>query len=95
MVFCSKLGESVNPEFISRSFKRDLAATNLPEIRFHDLRHGHATMFPELGEALKVISEPLGHSTITLTADTYSHVRAKIQLEASNKLGKVLDLRNT
>lgn len=60
---------------------------------FHDLRHGHATMLLELGEDLKVISERLGHSTITLTADTYSHVREKMQREALNKLDQVLNLR--
>lgn len=53
----------------------------------------HATMFLELGEDLKVISERLGYSTITLTADTYSHVREKIQREASNKRNKVLDIK--
>lgn len=92
MVFCSEIGEPINPEFISRSFKRDLAAAKLPEIRFHDLRHGHATMLLELGENLKVISERLGHSTITLTADTYSHVREKMQREASHKLDSVLNI---
>jgi len=56
-----------------RLFKADLKKANLPEIRFHDLRHGHAC-FLNWGK-LKVISERLGHSTITLTADTYSHVR--------------------
>ncbi len=92
-VFCNEMGEPMNPEFVSRSFKADLKKVkDLPEIRFHDLRHGHATMLLELGEDLKVISERLGHSTITLTADTYSHVRKKMQRDASNKLNKVLDL---
>jgi len=93
MVFCNEVGEPINPEYISRQFKRDLSLAGLPEIRFHDLRHGHATMLLELGEDLKVISERLGHSTITLTADTYSHVREKMQREASNKLDQVLDIR--
>ncbi len=84
----------MNPEFISRTFKRDLKKAGLPEIRFHDLRHGHATMLLELGEDIKVISDRLGHSTITLTADTYSHVREKLQRQASNKLEQVLNLNN-
>lgn len=50
------------------------------------------TMLLELGEDLKVISERLGHSTITLTADTYSHVREKMQRDASDKLDKILKL---
>lgn len=93
MVFCNEAGEPTNPEFISRSFKRDLKRAILPDIRFHDLRHGHATMLLELGEDLKVISERLGHSTITLTADTYSHVSEKMQQEASSKLDNVLNIK--
>ena len=51
-------------------------------------------MLLELGEDIKVISDRLGHSTITLTADTYSHVREKLQRQASNKLEQVLNLNN-
>lgn len=89
LVFCNELGCPTNPESISRRFKQDLKKAGLPEIRFHDLRHGHATMLLELGEDIKVISDRLGHSTITLTADTYSHVREKLQREATRKLEKV------
>jgi integrase len=92
MVFCDEIGQPLKPDFITTSFKRDLERAKLPDIRFHDLRHGHATMLLELGEDLKVISERLGHSSITMTADTYSHVREKMQKEASNKLDKVLNL---
>ncbi len=92
MVFCDEIGDPLQPDFISHHFKQDVKKTELPEIRFHDLRHGHATMLLELGEDLKVISERLGHSTITLTADTYSHVREKLQREASNKLDGVLKI---
>lgn len=91
-VFPDELGNPMNPEFVSRSFKADLKKAELPEIRFHDLRHGHATMLIELGEDLKVISERLGHSTITMTADTYGHVRERLQREASNKLNQILSL---
>lgn len=93
LVFCNEIGCPTNPEYISRSFKRDLKKANLPEIRFHDLRHGHATMLLELGEDIKIISDRLGHSTITLTADTYSHVRAKMQRVASDKLSQILNLK--
>jgi len=47
----------------------------------------------ELGEDIKVISDRLGHSTITLTADTYSHVGERLQREASNKLEKVFSVK--
>jgi len=92
MVFCDEIGEPYKPDFITSSFQKDTKKAELPEIRFHDLRHGHATMLLELGEDLKVISDRLGHSTITLTADTYSHVREKMQREASDKLEKVYNI---
>lgn len=57
------------------------------------MRHGHAAMLLELGEDLKVINDRLGHSTITLTADTYSHVREQLQRTASDKLEQVLDIK--
>lgn len=94
MVFSNEIGEPMNPEFVSRAFKRDLEKAGLPEIRLHDLRHGHATMLLELGEDLKVVSDRLGHSTITITADIYSHVREKLQREASRKLEQVLNIGN-
>jgi len=49
-------------------------------------------MLLELGENLKVVSERLGHSSVAMTGDTYSHVQEKIQKEASNKLDKALNL---
>lgn len=93
LVFCNEAGQPMNPDFISRSFKKDLEAAKLPAIRFHDLRHGHATMLLELGENLKVVSERLGHSSVAMTGDTYSHVQEKIQKEASNKLDQALEIK--
>ncbi len=92
MVFCNEAGEPYNPDFISRSFKHDLEAPNLPAIRFHDLRHGHATQLLEMVESSKVISDRLGHSTISITADTYAHVAEKMQRGASTKLGRALKI---
>lgn len=92
MVFCDEAGQPLKPDFVTTSFKRDLKKAGLPEIRFHDLRHGHATQLLELGEDIKVISDRLGHSSITMTGDTYSHVREKMQREASNKLNNVLQI---
>lgn len=92
MVFCDEVGQPIKPDYVTASFKRDLEQAKLPNIRFHDMRHGHATMLLELGEDLKVISDRLGHSSITMTGDTYSHVREKMQKEASNKLDKALNL---
>lgn len=92
MVFCNEFGRPTRPEALDHDFKKCIQAAGLPVIRFHDLRHGHATMLLEMGEDLKTISERLGHSTITITADTYTHVREKTQREASSKLDRALEL---
>lgn len=91
LILCSIMGEPVNPESISRNFKKDLEAAKLPDIRFHDLRHCHASMLLEQGADLKTISDRLGHSTIVMTADIYSHITEKLQAKAVNILDDVLN----
>ncbi len=55
-------------------------------IRFHDLRHSHATMLLSAGVHLKIVSEHLGESGIGMTLDTYSHVMPNLQREAADTL---------
>jgi len=61
----------------------------LPRIRFHDLRHGGDATTPGGGER-KVVSERLGHATVTITLDTYSHVLRTKQKAATEKLDRLL-----
>jgi integrase len=71
---------------VFRSFKPALEKAGLPSTtRFHDLRHAMATMMLEDGQHPKVVQERLGHATISVTLDTYSHVNAKLQREAAAK----------
>jgi integrase len=63
----------------------------LPRIRFHDLRHTAATLLLSSGVHPKVVQERLGHSQISVTLDTYSHVLASMQEEAAGKLDLLLD----
>jgi len=58
--------------------------------RLHDLRHGAATYMLAQGVPMKVVQEVLGHSQMSITADTYSHVLPKLQREAADRLGDVL-----
>ncbi|KPI15712.1 integrase family protein [Actinobacteria bacterium OK074] len=67
-------GSTYHPEWISRRFRRLAKEAGLPPIRLHDLRHEAATLALTAGTDLKVVQEMLGHSTITLTADTYTSV---------------------
>lgn len=62
-----------------------LRQAGLPDIRFHDLRHTCATLLLAQGVHPKIISERLGHSTVTMTLDTYSHVLPDMQKEAAEK----------
>lgn len=62
----------------------------LPLIRFHDLRHTCATLLLLQGEHPKVVQERLGHSNISMTLDTYSHVLPTLQKGASEKLDQLL-----
>jgi integrase len=91
-VFTRPGGEPLNPDAVSIQFKRRVARLGLPLIRFHDLRHGWATMALEAGEHPKVVAEQLGHASIRVTLDTYSHVAPGLQREAVTRVaGRFLD----
>ena len=74
LIFASTVGTPVNPEnLVNRSFKPLLEKAALPTIRFHDLRHTCATLLLSRGVHPKLVQELLGHATIAMTLDTYSH----------------------
>jgi len=62
----------------------------LPDIRFHDLRHTAATLMLQQGVHPKVVQERLGHSDISMTLNTYSHVLPVMQEEAAGKMDELL-----
>jgi len=74
LVFANRTGGPLDPSHQTATFKRALAKATLPAIRFHDLRHTAATLLLSKGVHPKVVSEMLGHGSITLTLDTYSHL---------------------
>jgi integrase len=63
--------------------------SGLPRVRFHDLRHAHATLLLCQGVHPKVVSERLGHSTVGITLDIYSHVIPGMQAEAALALDRL------
>jgi len=75
---------------LGRSFRPILIKAGLPIIRFHDLRHSAASLLLSMNIHAKVVSEILGHSQISLTLDTYSHVLPSLQEEAMNRLNTLL-----
>jgi integrase len=79
LVFTNDGGGPLRGEWVTRSFQAALAVAGLPVVRFHDLRHSAATLMLERnGGDLKAVSTTLGHSTITLTANTYAHAGSKV-----------------
>ena len=73
-----------------RAFKDILAAAKLPRIRIHDLRHTCASLLLAQGVHPRVVMETLGHSQISLTLDTYSHVLPALQQEAARQIDTLL-----
>jgi integrase len=65
-------------------------AAKLPRIRFHDLRHTHATLALAAGVHPKVVSERLGHASITITLDTYSHASPAMQETAAELVASLV-----
>jgi len=91
LVFCDTQGGPLrNPNVIRRSFRPILDRAKLPRMRFHDLRHAHASLLLLQGESPKVVQERLGHSRIELTLGTYSHLLPGIQRAAADRLDALL-----
>lgn len=83
-------GRLIDPDYISHAFPKVLKELDLPQVRFHDLRHTSATMLLEAGIHPKIVSERLGHTDIRITLNTYSHALPDMQKEAAEKLAKKL-----
>jgi integrase len=90
LVFTNKRGALVHPHVLSQSFERVTRAAELPRIRFHDLRHTHATLLLKAGVPLKVVSERLGHSTPAFTMAVYQHVPPGMQRAAADLFAQLI-----
>ena len=84
LVFRDELGGMVHPDRFSREFDRLVRGLDVPRIRLHDLRHTYATLALKAGVHPKVVSERLGHSTVGVTLDLYSHVVPSIARDAAD-----------
>jgi integrase len=90
LIFAQKNGNPIQPPEMARDYCKVVKSTNLRYIRFHDLRHTHATLLFQQGVHPKVVSERLGHSTIGITTDTYTHVLPNMQKEAAQQFEQLL-----
>ncbi|WP_282804671.1 tyrosine-type recombinase/integrase [Clostridium tetani] len=86
LVFCNKFGKYLDSSNILKKFKKILNANELQDRKFHDLRHTYATRLFELGEEPKTVQTLLGHSNISITLDTYTHVLDSLKVKAISKL---------
>jgi len=83
LVFCNPDGTPLPPNSVTKAFHKLAKSVGISGIRLHDLRHTHATLMLRQGVHPKVVSERLGHSSVAITLDTYSHVLPGIQAAAA------------
>lgn len=87
LIFCQSNGRPLRANnLVRRDFRRIIERAGLPRIRFHDLRHTHATHLLKDGAHPKVVQERLGHSSPAFTLHVYSHVLPGMQEEAARRL---------
>jgi integrase len=90
LVFARPDGTPTHPEVISRTFDRIVVRTGLSRIRFHDVRHTHASLLLKAGVPVKVVSERLGHATPGFTLDVYGWVLPGMQAEAAAVFSRLM-----
>ena len=95
LVFTTTVGTPMDGIAVTRRFQARLAAAGLPRQRFHDLRHACASLMLAQGVAPRVVMETLGHSQISLTLNTYSHVIPALGRAAADQMDAMLGPRPT
>ena len=90
LLFTDELGRPLHSYAVSAAFTATLARLGLPRVRFHDLRHGVASLLLAQGVPLKLVSEALGHSTITITADVYAHLTREQRRETAAAIERAI-----
>ncbi|MGG4494142.1 tyrosine-type recombinase/integrase [Brevibacillus reuszeri] len=90
LVVCTQFGGPVTSRAIQKVWDSFIKKTNAPKITFHDLRHTHASLLIKQGVHIKVISERLGHSSVSITLDLYGHLMPNMQEEAAAGLDALI-----
>jgi integrase len=92
LVFAHSDGSPLDPSTVTHAFGKLIRKAALPHVRFHDLRHTHATLMLKGGVHPKIVSERLGHANIGITLDTYSHVVPGLQEAAALRFDTLIGL---
>ncbi|CAN5309139.1 site-specific integrase [soil metagenome] len=87
-LFTNEIGQPLRPDWVGRRFSTVVAAAGLRPISMRQLRHSHATALLAAGEHPKIVQERLGHSSISITLDTYSAVLPNMQRDAVERLAR-------
>lgn len=95
LVFSEPDGSPFRPDTITQAWHRMMKRLNINGVRFHDIRHSHASLMLKQGIHPKIVQERLGHSTIAVTLDTYSHVTPGLQRAAAERLDSFIDVQNS
>ena len=90
-VFAGDLGQPMHPNTLQARFEQMVRDAGVPRIKLHGLRHTNATVSLPNGEHPKIVQERLGHSTISMTLDRYSHVTESMQRDAAARFDAILE----
>ena len=90
LIFTNEFGLPLDETYVTKHFQRLVKAAGLPHMRFHDLRHSCATLLLVQQVPMKYVQELLGHSTIKMTSDLYSHVVPEIRRETAAAMDRAL-----
>ena len=90
LVFPNETGGPLSGFGVTRRFKRMLAAADLPDMRYHEVRHGAASLMAAQGIPARIAMEILGHAQISTRRNIYAHVASDVQREAADRIGKSL-----
>ncbi|EJS59957.1 site-specific integrase [Bacillus cereus] len=88
LIVCTMSGNFVYRDYFRKCYYKIIQKANVPKIKFHDLRHTHATLLLKQGVNPKIVSERLGHSNISMTLSIYSHVLPNMQEDAVKNFAK-------
>jgi len=90
LVFADELGRPLTSFHASRHFSKLLSLAGLPSMRYHDLRHGAASLMAAQGVSARIAMEILGHAQISTTMNIYTHIAPELQKEAAEKVAGAL-----
>ena len=90
LVFTTATGTPLEGTSVTKRFQERLSKAGLPRMKFHELRHSAASLLIAQGVPLRTVMDVLGHSTVTLTANTYGHLYDEARQEAARAMDRAL-----